>query len=92
MTYRRLTSLFICVPIWLGSICFSQDSEDDELFELSPFQVSSDHGYRAQNKVRTGPVITINDIGATIDGWRDCKPSARGRSPQVADMRAARQG
>ncbi len=68
MNYRRLTSLFVCVPILLGSISFAQDSEDDEVFELSPFQISSDHGYRSQSKVRTEPIVTMNDIGATIDG------------------------
>ncbi|MDQ8198585.1 hypothetical protein QEH56_10520 [Pelagicoccus enzymogenes] len=68
MCVRILPKAVLCALILLSNSVSAQESEDDEVFELSPFQVSSDHGYRARRTTKTVPEVTVNDIGATIDG------------------------
>lgn len=68
MTPRSFISFLLCIPLLIPALTVAQDSEDDEVFELSPFEISDDRGYRSRSKGRTEPEVTVNDIGATIEG------------------------
>lgn len=53
----------------LGPCAFSQESEDDDIFTLSPFEVSAedDKGYRAQNTLAGSRLNTsLKDTGAAV--------------------------
>ncbi len=68
MCVRKLHFALLCALISATPSSYAQDADDEEIFELSPFQVSGDYGYRTRRQPKPAPEITINDIGATIDG------------------------
>lgn len=66
MTYQKSLCLF---AVFAASTFASlgQDSESDEVFELSPFQVDSSSGYRASSTLSGTRLKTkLADVG----GWQ----------------------
>lgn len=62
-------ALALCTGLATGSVAFAQDEEDEEVFELSPFEVNADEdrGYEAQNTLSGTRLNTsTKDIGVTM--------------------------
>ncbi len=68
MTIRKLFPLLLCISIPFATLSPGQDSDDDEVFVLSPFEVLESRGYRSRTPKPAPAEIQMNDIGASIAG------------------------
>ena len=68
MKKRTLISLMAAMPLALSPLAFAQE-DDDQVFELSPFQVdtSGDSGYRAANTLAGSRLNTsLRDVASSV--------------------------
>ncbi|MDQ8198010.1 TonB-dependent receptor plug domain-containing protein [Pelagicoccus enzymogenes] len=84
-TQTKLNTSSTSIPLLRGILCplailslplfsFAQESEEDEVFELSPFTVdgSEDSGYRASNTLAgTRLNSEMKDVAATVTGYTE---------------------